>query len=79
MVRPWPHLQGQLVRREHDMASAISPGLLEAQGETAVGQFVQPVVGNRRPGKVTTEMFEAIAIIGSHADIRVHIESGGAS
>jgi len=48
----------QFVRREHDLRSAISPGLLEAKGKSAVGQFLQTVVRDRRPCQVSAEMFE---------------------
>ena len=69
-------LLDQFVRREHDMRGPISPGLLEAQGKPTVGQFLQTIVRDRRPCQVATKVFEAIAIVGAHAHIRVHIETG---
>jgi hypothetical protein len=64
------------VRREHDLAGAVTPGLLEAQGKPTVGQFLQTVVGNRRSGEIATEMLEANAIVGAYPHVRVHIKSG---
>jgi hypothetical protein len=69
-------LLDQLVRRENDMGRAISPGLLEAQGEPAVGQFLQPVVRDGWSGKVSAQVFEAVAVVGTHANVGVHIETG---
>ena len=66
----------QFVRREHDSRSAISPGLLEAQSKPTVGQFLQTVVRDRRPCQVSAEMLEAVAVIGTHAHVRVNIETG---
>lgn len=50
----------QLLRREHDMGGAIAPGLLEAQGKPAVGQFMQPTVRDGCSGKIATHVFEAV-------------------
>jgi len=55
---------------------AIPPNLLEAQSKPTVGQFLQTVVGNRRSGKVSAQMFQADAVVGTHAHIRVNIETG---
>jgi hypothetical protein len=50
--------------------------LLETQGKPAVWQFLKTVVGNRRSGQVATQVFQAVAIVGAHAHIRVNIEAG---
>ncbi len=52
----------RLVRREHNIGSAISPGLLEAHGKPAVGQFLQPVVRNGWAGKIAAQMFDPQSI-----------------
>jgi putative protein kinase ArgK-like GTPase of G3E family len=61
------------------MGGAISPNLLEAQNQPTVRQFLQTVVRDGRSGEVTTEMFEAVAVVGAHAHVGVHIETGGVS
>lgn len=48
-------LLDQLMRCEHDVGRAITPGLLEAQGKPTVGQFLHTVVGNRRSGELATD------------------------
>jgi hypothetical protein len=72
----WDELLDQLMRREHDACGAIPPNLLEAQSKPTVWQFLKTVVGNRRSGQVATQVFQAVAIVGAHAHIRVNIETG---
>jgi hypothetical protein len=50
--------------------------LLEAQSKPTVGQFLQSVVRDRRPGQVSAEMFKAVAVTGTHAHVGMHIETG---
>ena len=55
---------------------AISPNLLEAKGKSTVRQFLQTIIGNRRPGQVAAQVFKANAVIGPHAHVGMHIETG---
>jgi hypothetical protein len=50
--------------------------LLEAKGKSAVGQFLQTVVRDRRPCQVFAQMFDAAAVIGTHTHVGVHVETG---
>ncbi len=72
----WDQLLYQLVRREYDLGRAIPPNLLEAQGKSAVGQLLQSVIRDGWSSKVSAQMFEAVAVVGAHAHVGVHVETG---
>ena len=48
--------------QQHHLA-AVAEGALEPVGETAVGQFGEPLLRKRRPGAVAAEVRESLAII----------------
>ena len=51
----------QLVRREYDMRSPVSPNLFEAQSKPTIGQFLQTVVRDGWSGKIATKMFRTMS------------------
>jgi len=55
------------------MGRAISPRLLETQGKTTIGQFLQTVVRDGWSGKIAAQVFESLAVICAHAHVGMHI------
>ena len=53
----------QLERFEHDMGGAIAEGLLELADDLPALVGREPFVGNGRPGNVTAELLELVALI----------------
>ena len=59
------------------MRGAISPRLLEVEGQASVGQLGQRIVRDGRTREVLDEAFEAVALVGARADGGVDVEAEG--